>query len=892
MISGVNSNNTYGLVMDAFKMQTEESNINETNKAQDVKVERLNRKVNKLEDVTYITKTLEKYGFESNKENVKAFNNLKKNISKISNTLTEGAVKDILAQKTLAENMSIDELNNFLSNQDKVNSENVEVNNDNEDKSDMEEYNEVIEALFKAGLPMTGENMSKLKNVENVMDKVKSISDDAIVISMKNEKITPESLYKNSNAKIEDKKSEIKDINSEIGKVLEKNGIENTVENNKIAKKLFNTDSEITPENIENIKVVKENISKDNTLKLAVEDMKIGKEFINKDLTKIDLRDLKEVLDNVSEEIVDKLEKLSQKVNLKNIYLLEKGVLGRGNEKIFNSDYKTVLELKAKLTFEAITKLINSDIEIATKDIKEVIDILNDLEKIENEQTLKKYGVEIKETNLDKLTNYNKEIKTLKNASSEVFRVIENKEIENTLEAINKYEESSTEKRVDLGDKVSKVFPQIESFLEKNGIKSNELNKEVAKILIKNDMEITKDNVENIKNIKLKMDYISNNFTVDVATNFIKEGIEFSSMNLDKLKTYIKDYVEANGPTLSDNIAKEIYELGKDGKINELEKKELTEVYKSIYRVNKTKGKVIGFMVKNNMDFTMENLVKASNYILDKTEIDAYVDENFGFLERENKEMVLEDILTNIDRYNIREVKGNVDFEELYMKKMDKKVDIEEVRKIISDINELSKETYDFMDKNDIKFSSSNIKLVGEILKNAYVIGENLEKVKKLKDEKIEKIVSKTIERLEKGEDIEEIVNDIKENAEIIFEETFDNLEKLEGMQKVQKIFELRSSMDNSNMYEVPIKINDKITNLNMVLLSENVDDNMSIVMMLKTDELGEIGFYIEKQDKEVELTISGKKEGIENLNEGIEDAFDAIRKIGLNVNNVKYKVI
>ena len=176
------------------------------------------------------------------------------------------------------------------------------------------------------------------------------------------------------------------------------------------------------------------------------------------------------------------------------------------------------------------------------------------------------------------------------------------------------YEAVGTEVRKDLRDSLSKaVEASYEEILQELDMESNSANKAAVRISAENQMEITKESIENIKEIHATLQNIIRNMKPEVTLNMIRENINPMTDDIHKVNEYL---IEKNDTLESDKEEKYsrfLYKLDKTNGITDKEREQFIGIYKMMNIFTKDAGAAIGMLVKQKEDITMANLCKAYN---------------------------------------------------------------------------------------------------------------------------------------------------------------------------------------------------------------------------------------------------------------------------------------
>ncbi len=191
------------------------------------------------------------------------------------------------------------------------------------------------------------------------------------------------------------------------------------------------------------------------------------------------------------------------------------------------------------------------------------------------------------------------------------------------------YETMESTVRSDLGDSVNRaVEASAGAMLNDMGMEDNERNREAVGILVRNSMDVTKENVTNIKELKSTLDSLVANMTPETALDMIRNNINPYTSDIREVNEYLKTQNEENERDLNDKYSTFLYKLDRTDGITADERKQYIGIFKMMNMFTKDAGKSIGALVAQGADITMENLVTAYNSRRSYSNMDVAVDDD------------------------------------------------------------------------------------------------------------------------------------------------------------------------------------------------------------------------------------------------------------------------
>lgn len=296
---------------------------------------------------------------------------------------------------------------------------------------------------------------------------------------------------------------------------------------------------------------------------------------------------------------------------------------------------RTLNEVRLAMTTDASIKMAVKNIDL---DVSHITDALDTLKAIEEKLYIKLFtGEDIslakaKEASANmsqvdrsiSLISYNKEVLV-----SATFEARQSTTIGNFENAIVRYEESATEVRKDLGDSVNKAFNNIPSILEEMSLEPTQRNVRAVRELAYASMEITVDNVEQMKIYDMSFDTLVENLTPSVTKKLIENGINPLDMTVEELNEKALEFKQEIIGEDTESYAQFLYRMDKAKEMT----KEMRDAYIGIYRliknVQNTDGVAVSTAYKAGMEMTLSNLLTCMRTYKSKG-IDSIVSDEFG----------------------------------------------------------------------------------------------------------------------------------------------------------------------------------------------------------------------------------------------------------------------
>ena len=168
--------------------------------------------------------------------------------------------------------------------------------------------------------------------------------------------------------------------------------------------------------------------------------------------------------------------------------------------------------------------------------------------------------------------------------------------------------------RKDLGDSLKKaVDASTEDILKELNLENTQANRDAVRIFAENQMEITKEGVENIKEIHSTLQNLIRNMKPETALAMIRENINPMTEDIHTVNAYLTEMNAQQDNDKEEKYSRFLYKLDQTDGISEQERNQFIGIYKMMNIFTKDAGAAIGTLVKQNEEITMENLCKAYN---------------------------------------------------------------------------------------------------------------------------------------------------------------------------------------------------------------------------------------------------------------------------------------
>ncbi len=611
-------------------------------------------------------------------------------------------------------------------------------------------------------------------------------------------------------------------IEAEIEKLMERQGLEASQEERKVAAWLIEKGlpaEKATIERMKDVFAVPFPLSKELVLKTAAAAIADGMPVEEKNLA-------------------DPTSNLEKAVALYEKYQGDKGLA-------LIQDRRMLEEVRLHMTVETNLKLLQSGFSIDTAPIEETIEALKNIEQ----ELAKQYfpqdnRAEVKYQQFKETGRILQELPKLPAATIGSFaeRMTEGtleqfhgegKALEAALrKAGESYETMGTAPRADLGDHIRKAFAGVDALLEERAYELTEENRKAVRILGYNRMEITPENIERIKEAAKTVDRVVEQMTPAATLKMIRDGVNPLEATLPQLEEYFEKLPQDYAQT-TEKYSKFLYRLEHTGRLTEAEKEAFIGCYRLLRQVEKSDGAAIGALINTGAELNFNNLLSAvrSGYFKG---MDAKVDDSLGALSEETyvKFSISEQIQAGFGT---------------------------EQRESMKEAAKAPIQAFEMLERGQVEPSAENI-----LAANA--MEQKLREVLTKQEQRIRR-KEEHRENWQKLADKEEFVQSyqglIQEALVSVEENTLaeaDNTVDVRQMQLFHKQLHIMQSLTSAQEYYFSMEIGGELTGIHLQF-EESEEGKGLIRMTLESDALGRLTGALQVQNDRVEGYFVGNQE-------------------------------
>lgn len=441
-----------------------------------------------------------------------------------------------------------------------------------------------------------------------------------------------------------------------------------------------------------------------------------------------------------------------------------------------------------------------------------------------------------------------------------------------------KYEELMTAPRRDMGDSITRAFRNVDDILSDLGMELTDENRRAVRILGYNQKEITRENLDQIRQMDGLLTDTLKELKPGKVLQMIREGVNPLTMPIEELSRYLKE--QETPAEEIESYSKFLYKLEKQKGISEEERSAYIGIYRLIHQIEKTDDAAVGAVWQSGVGFTLENLLSAVRSSKHR-HMDYSVDDNFGGISA--KDVGIESITSQIAKgFDMTQTVTGRQLQEMLEQAGSESADEEfermagqQARAAVKAEESVVRGLMDY----DQPVTADYLLLAANMLKNPREIWKQLGSLKgneeesrrqeqdvdslsQLPEDLGETVLSSLEDREQAVSGYQELCKTIQSMiTEVSYEENRQALD-VRTMSTLYKQMSFLSSMAREENYEVPAKIGDGFTSINLKII-HNSEQESKAAITLETQELGKVAAEFKMTQQGLTgLCICSKEEG------------------------------
>ncbi|MBQ9610216.1 MAG: hypothetical protein IJV15_12330 [Lachnospiraceae bacterium] len=547
---------------------------------------------------------------------------------------------------------------------------------------------------------------------------------------------------------------EFSEMRPQIEKIIEQAGYESDNEHKDDAKLIINNDIPVTTDNIRKYEDLKSFIGQEIS-EIKIEDFDIdiysaARKFMS-DVEKVSpelvydmAKDGREVtiasavnnLENYDIDISDKKDiaqsAQSEQRNIGSEYAELRSTIDENAPDAKSITARRQMEeIRLSMTMEVAVRMTSLDVNVDTRELSKVVNLLRDVERELLRNAFKNTGVEPSDNNLLTYNEIVNKVNDIADAPAKILgtplmnggvfsinslhisavseSVSITSEVDDTGAAltsvsyekvVKSYEAVGTAPRYDMGDSISKAFNNVDDILESMALPVNNDTQRAVRILGYNQLEITENNITEVMNYDRQVNEFISNLYPEAVLGLIKDNINPLDASIEDLNKTIRNKRYNEGVSEAEDFASYLRDMESKGEVSIEERESYIGIYRLMNKLAKSGDREAGWLFANSSRLTVRNLLSAMRSRKGMG-IDVSVDDDFGMLDELNR------LGTRIDEQ----------IESAFNSEPDMASDSsDDIEQDIARFNELNQNVEEFIRENNIEYSMINAFAVDTML--------------------------------------------------------------------------------------------------------------------------------------------------------------------------------
>lgn len=797
----------------------------------------------------------------------------------------------------------------------------------------------LINQMKAYDIPATDDN---IKAGTDAIDRAKSLTnisnETKAYLVRNNMNPTVSNVYKAtySSSQVQDyrqktKMTEISDelfeeLKPQLKQILEEAHIDSSDENLNQCRWLIDEDIAVTPDNVllanqvDCINAAEENVSSDFYARAVTEALAMGKKATDATMSQDGLTfDMaKKACDVLGEATADDIVTLESDNIPVTIENLSKLIAARGrdsaasqasaNKALDNqitdsrearlvTAQRKLEEARLSMTAEANLSLIKKGVSIDTEPIERVVEMLK---QQENKYYGALFGDSSVEASDDRVRMYNNVcdifnqmkqqpayVLTLESADDTVYELYTaGKAMKQSLEAAaSGYETLMTSPRADMGDSISKAFQNVDDILKELQIDTSESNRRAVRILAYNSIDITEDNIKQIKSVDEQVQRAFSDMTPAVTIEMIKRGISPLDMSMSDISDTARQIKSENNDERDEKFSEFLWKLEKKNEISEEERDSYIGIYRLISQVEQSDG-AVRTRGKSTMDYKVDDTFAGVEGVSKGARIDEQIESAYqanclrdvlDTLSPEKMEFVQDDGWLEMTPEQLRQAVYEADEDNT----LSEQYATEQLRQFNQAVS-VPENVYAFLEKYDVKTTAVNLMAASRLMKNPSEAVRNLWEhgdsatARALLDETLRRF-SESVKNPKELAQAQETLADTAEHVmdSMIIEDRRTGSLDIRQMKLLCSQLRIASSMSRQENYIVPIETADGVTGMKLSIV-RGEDKKGLVDIFLEDKKCGRVAAYFEAKENSVSAMIVTDDEQTKKLFEDNITTFES----------------
>lgn len=591
-------------------------------------------------------------------------------------------------------------------------------------------------------------------------------------------------------------------------------------------------------------------------------------------------------------------------------------------------------EIRLQMTVESVALMQKNGISVNTSGLSELIDNLKIIENNLNARLLEANKTEVTAENIELFSKVNKAVESISVSHAKVIGIAafseermvlseleqEGRRCTKDFKSINDaYEAVMTKPRADMGDSIKSAFRNVDDILDEMNIEKNMYNKRAVRILGYNNIPITDENINRVKEADISLNQMLSNMKPSSVVKMIRDNFNPLNATVSELNDKLNQYYNDDKLT-EEKYSEFLWKMEHNNEITENEKESYIGIYRLVNQIKKSDGALVGALVLQGAEVTMGNLLMASR-TRKHSSMDYKVDDNFNGVESGLRNSISNQIEKGFNNYEksyyselASQIADNIslsglnnadannqmlqmtleDFAEvMHNTSNDEESDNQYMRQQLDNIRNIAsmadERIINVLSQHDITASYANIEAVSDMMKQR---GGWFKKI--LKDN--ENLLNDSHKLLENMGETEEFNKEYNDFAKDVLETARENVLNessyvdIRAMKLISSQISISVSMSDEEMYQIPVEIGGELTSINLKF-RHNSNESQKVTVSMYTEKTGNVeGDFSISAGKVKGIIVCDNTESLSLLEDGNSMFEDELQsKMGLLVDNIVY---
>lgn len=568
---------------------------------------------------------------------------IKKQIDGIINALSEEDYKALQEEETPLEEYSASQLERAL---ERIKKQRVEkedhlekqVEKKEEKREQLVKTTGIKKKLEEANLPTTEDNLQNVEKALEYIATVTTLSDASKSYLVGNAiPLTAENIYRanySGNSMVGDNENNetFEQVKDQIYHLLEGQGVSIEDETVEYAKWLFQQDQPIDAHAIGQLQVLDQLSSMDQE---QLTDLFLSSIKDRENPTQVDLGEVLQQ-QTLKDKAVESIELVEHLVNQEDLYLEEEGMVTLEALSKSTGDRVTgfheitarrqLEEVRVKLTLDHAYTLYKQGIQVNTTQLSELLNQLQQLEYEYYQELAMEDQGKLEADQLQLISDTLVAREQLREIPYEGYKQVVEHWDQTTLAAlleakeevvsgnrskVKEYQLVETTPRKELGDSIEKAFQSMDTLLEQLEIEPTEENIRAVKILSHNNMELTNEKIQEMKEYDQQINQVIEQLRPEMVVKLIREQNNPLTTPIETLNQQLQELQEGLDPSIEQKFSEYLYQLDQKRELSSNERESYIGMYRLLHQIEKEDRAALGAVVNAGQEVTLENLLTA-----------------------------------------------------------------------------------------------------------------------------------------------------------------------------------------------------------------------------------------------------------------------------------------